>query len=181
MLLEHILISFFCVQLTRFPSSTSWRGCIFFTVYPCLLCHRLVSTHQLYGLALSSVVCSPFLENCSCVHYTGCVDSGLISPYQKVFGDIKINITRTKCKIGWLEIYVFKFFTAHLTLLKSFLENKFHFWNLSLAKPYLVEFSSPPTLIHHILPQSAVIWQSNCKEPFLKSNFLKRCAHLRVK
>ena len=134
------------------------------------------------GLTIFSVVCSPFLANCSCIHYIGCMDSDLISPYQKVFGDIKINITWTKCcKIGWLEIWIFKFFTTHLTLLKSFLENKFHFWNLSLAKPYLVEFSSPPALIRHILPQSAVIWQSNCKEPFLKSDLSKHCARLRVK
>ncbi|XP_069455502.1 WD repeat-containing protein 27 isoform X9 [Ovis canadensis] len=116
-----------CHSADQVPQLHFLKRLIFLTVYPCLLCHRLVSTHQRYGLALSSVVCSPFLENCSRVHYTGCVDSGLISPYQEVSGDRKINLTRTKCKIGWLEIYIFKFFTAHLTLLKSFLENKFHF------------------------------------------------------
>ena len=45
MLLEHILTSFFCIQLTSFPSTTSWRDCIFLTIYSCLICYRLISMH----------------------------------------------------------------------------------------------------------------------------------------
>ena len=40
MVLQDVLILFFYMQLSSFPSTT--KGCLFSTVYPCLLCCRLI-------------------------------------------------------------------------------------------------------------------------------------------
>ena len=40
--LESVLISFFYMQLSSFPSTTYQRDCLFSILYSCLLCHRLI-------------------------------------------------------------------------------------------------------------------------------------------
>ena len=42
MVIGSVLISFFYMWLSRFPSTTYWRGSVFSIVYSCLLCHRWV-------------------------------------------------------------------------------------------------------------------------------------------
>ena len=51
MMLWSILISLFYMWLSRFPSTTYWRGYLFSTVYFCLLCHRLIG-HRRVSLFL---------------------------------------------------------------------------------------------------------------------------------
>ena len=57
MVLGSVLISFFYMQLSSFPSTTYRRDCLFSIIYPCLLCHRLVD-HRCVGLPLGFLSCS---------------------------------------------------------------------------------------------------------------------------
>ena len=61
--LGSVLISFFYMKLSSFPSTTYWRDCLFSIVYPCLLCHRLVD-HRCMGLSLGFLSC--FIDLCFC-------------------------------------------------------------------------------------------------------------------
>ena len=45
--------------------STTWRDCLFFTVYFCLLCHRVIG-HRCMGLFLGSLFYSIDLYVCFC-------------------------------------------------------------------------------------------------------------------
>ena len=56
MVLESILISFFYMWLSSFPSTNYWRDCLFSIVYFCLLCHRLVDC-RCVGLVLGFPAC----------------------------------------------------------------------------------------------------------------------------
>ena len=57
MVLRSVLISFFYMQLSSFPSTTYWRDCLFSFVYSCLLRHRL-GDHRYVGLSLGFLSCS---------------------------------------------------------------------------------------------------------------------------
>ena len=57
MVLGSILIPFFYMQLSSFPSTIYWRDCLFFIVYSCLLCHRL-GGQRCMGLYLDFLFCS---------------------------------------------------------------------------------------------------------------------------
>ena len=57
MLLENVLISFFYMWLSSFPSTTYWRDCLFSSVYSYLLCCRLID-HKCMGLFLGFLSCS---------------------------------------------------------------------------------------------------------------------------
>ena len=52
MLLESVLISFFYMQLSSFPSISYWRDCLFAIAYSCLLCHRFSSVQLLSRVRL---------------------------------------------------------------------------------------------------------------------------------
>ena len=67
MILETVLISFFYMQLSSFPSTTHWRDCLFSTAYHCLPFCRLTD-HVCMGL-FSSFLSFPlicFLFLCQC-------------------------------------------------------------------------------------------------------------------
>ena len=59
----NVLILLFYMWLSRFPSTTYWRDCLFSIVYSYVFCHRLVD-HRCEGLFLDSLVCS--LNLCIC-------------------------------------------------------------------------------------------------------------------
>ena len=42
MVLENVLILFFYMQLSSFPSTTYWNDCLYSIVHSCLLCCRLI-------------------------------------------------------------------------------------------------------------------------------------------
>ena len=65
MILGSILISFFYVYLSRFPSTTYWRGCLFSIVYSYLLCCRLGDFRSM-GLYLGFLSCTSGLYFCFC-------------------------------------------------------------------------------------------------------------------
>ena len=56
---KEVLISFFYMQRSSFPSTTYQRDCVFYTEYSCLLCHRLIN-HMCMGLFLGVLSC-PFI------------------------------------------------------------------------------------------------------------------------
>ena len=49
-----VLVSLIYMQLSSFPSTTSWRDCLFPILYSCLLCQRLTD-HWCLGLFLGSL------------------------------------------------------------------------------------------------------------------------------
>ena len=61
MLLESVLISFFYMQLSSFPSISYWRDCLFAIVYSCLLCHRFSSVQSLSHVRLFA---TPWTATC---------------------------------------------------------------------------------------------------------------------
>ena len=63
MALGIVLISFFYMQLSSFPSTTYQRDCLFSIVYSCLLCRRLID-HKYVGLFLNFLSCS--IDLCAC-------------------------------------------------------------------------------------------------------------------
>ena len=68
MMLKNVLISFFCMLLSSFPSTTFWKDCPFSIVYSCLLCQTLI-THRCMGLPLGAFFCStdPFVCFCASI------------------------------------------------------------------------------------------------------------------
>jgi len=42
MVLDNVLISYFYMWLASFPSTSYWRDRLFYILYSCLLCHRLI-------------------------------------------------------------------------------------------------------------------------------------------
>ena len=62
---REVLISFFYIQLSSFPSITYWRDCLFPIVYSCLLCHRLID-HKCVALFLGFLPFSIDLVVCFC-------------------------------------------------------------------------------------------------------------------
>ena len=94
MVLGSVLISFFYMWLSSFPSTTYWTGCLFSTVYSCLLFHRLVG--------------------CRCV--------GLILDFLSVpliFSDPPLRVMTVKTKINkWDLIKLKSFCIAKETLNK---------------------------------------------------------------
>ena len=52
-----VLVSLICMQLSRFPSNTCWKDCLFSILCSCLLCQRLID-HRCLGLFLDSLFCS---------------------------------------------------------------------------------------------------------------------------
>ena len=69
MMLGSVLISFFSMWLSSFPTTTYWTGCLFSIVYFCLLCHRLVGC-RCVGLILGFLSCSTDLYFCLCASAT---------------------------------------------------------------------------------------------------------------
>ena len=65
MVLENVLILFFYMLLSNFPSTSYWRDYLFSIVYSCLLCHRLID-HKCGNLFLISLSCSIDLCVCFC-------------------------------------------------------------------------------------------------------------------
>ena len=65
MVLGSVLISFFYMRLSSFPSTTYWTSCIFSIIYSCLLCHRLVG-RRCMGWILAFLSCSTYLYFCLC-------------------------------------------------------------------------------------------------------------------
>ena len=65
MVLNSVLFSFFHMWLYSFPSTTYWRGCICYIVYPDLLCQRW-GNHRCVGLFLGFLSCSIDLYVCFC-------------------------------------------------------------------------------------------------------------------
>ena len=63
--LRNILISFFYMQPSNFPSITYWRDCLFSTVYSFLFCYRLID-HECQGLFVDCLFCSIDLCFCFC-------------------------------------------------------------------------------------------------------------------
>ena len=61
----YVPVSLIYIQLSSFPSTTYWRGCLFSIVYSCLLCHRLVD-YRCVGLILGFLSCSTDLYFCLC-------------------------------------------------------------------------------------------------------------------
>jgi len=59
-----VLVSLICMQLSRFPSNTCWKDCLFLILCSCLLCRRLID-HRYLGLFLGSLFCSIGLYVCS--------------------------------------------------------------------------------------------------------------------
>ena len=55
--LENVLMSFFYMQQSRFPSTSYWRDHLFFILQSCLLCCRLID-HKCLGLFLGFLFCS---------------------------------------------------------------------------------------------------------------------------
>ena len=74
MVLENVLISFFYMQLYSFPSTIYWRGCLFSTVYSCLVCHGLVDCRCL-DLSLD------FLFSSIALHFSFCANTVLFSSF----------------------------------------------------------------------------------------------------
>ena len=66
-MLGSVLISFFSMWLSSFPSITYWTGCPFSIVYSCLLCHRLVGCRCM-DLILGFLSCSTDLYFCLCAN-----------------------------------------------------------------------------------------------------------------
>ena len=60
-----VLVSLIYMQLSSFPSTTSWRDCLFPILYSCLLCGRLIDCRCL-SLFLDSLFCSIGLYVCFC-------------------------------------------------------------------------------------------------------------------
>ena len=58
-----VLVSLICMQLSRFPSNTCWKDCLFPILCSCLLCQRLID-HRCLGLFLGSLFCSIGLYVC---------------------------------------------------------------------------------------------------------------------
>ena len=58
-----VLVSFFYMELSSFPSTTYWGGYMFSIVYSCLLCHRL-GDHRYVSLSLGFLSCSLDLYFC---------------------------------------------------------------------------------------------------------------------
>ena len=58
-----VLVSFFYMELSSFPSTTYWGGYVFSIVYFYLLCHRL-GDHRCVGLSLGFLSCSLDLYFC---------------------------------------------------------------------------------------------------------------------
>ena len=54
-MLENVLVSFFHMELSGFPSTAYLRGCHFSIVYFCLFCHRL-GDHMCMGLSWFTVL-----------------------------------------------------------------------------------------------------------------------------
>ena len=54
---RNVLMSFFYMWLSSFPSTTYWRDCLFSIVYSYLLCHILIG-HKCVGEFLGSLFCS---------------------------------------------------------------------------------------------------------------------------
>ena len=59
----YVLILLICMQLSRFPSSTCWKDCLFPILCSCLLRQRLID-HRRLGLFLGSLFCSIGLYVC---------------------------------------------------------------------------------------------------------------------
>ena len=58
-----VLVSSVYMQLSRFPSNTYWKDCLFPILYSCLLCQRLIE-HRCLGLFLGSLFCTIGLYVC---------------------------------------------------------------------------------------------------------------------
>ena len=56
MILDNVLILFFNVLLSSFPSTTYWTDCLFCLVWSWFLCHRLID-HKCMGLFLGFLLC----------------------------------------------------------------------------------------------------------------------------
>ena len=56
MILDNVLILFFNMSLSSFPSTTYWRDCLFCIVGSWFLCHRLTD-HKCMGLFLGFLLC----------------------------------------------------------------------------------------------------------------------------
>ena len=56
-------VSLICMHLSRFPSNTCWKDCIFHILYSCLLCQTLIDRRCL-GLFVGSLFCSIDLSGC---------------------------------------------------------------------------------------------------------------------
>ena len=68
MVLKNVLISFFSMYLSSFPSTTYWRDFFFFILYSCILCHRLVD-HRCMDLFLGFLSCSIDIYFCFVCQY----------------------------------------------------------------------------------------------------------------
>ena len=58
MVLENVLILFFYMQLSSFPSTTYWNDCLYSIVHSCLLCCRLIDQNCMslfWGYLSSSI------------------------------------------------------------------------------------------------------------------------------
>ena len=69
MVLKNVLISFIHMQLSCFPSSCYWRGCLFSIIYFCFFCHRPIG-RKCVGLFMVSLYCSTELCLFMCQYHT---------------------------------------------------------------------------------------------------------------
>ena len=56
MVLESVLISLFCMQMSSFPITTYWRDYLLSIVYSCLLCHKKLDHRCLFMSCLSCFI-----------------------------------------------------------------------------------------------------------------------------
>ena len=69
MVLGSVLISFFYMELSSFRSTTYWRDCLFYIVYPCLLCHKWVDNRCLALYPAPLIFISVFVPVPYCLDY----------------------------------------------------------------------------------------------------------------